>query len=80
VGPFTTQTSLTPIDSAYVPSEPNAQVLLYLAFTSPVDQDILGNPGVSFTVSPDLIVPGRTFWMADNYYGAAQYWFSALGP
>jgi hypothetical protein len=80
VGPFATQASTTPIDAAYVPAQANGKTLLYLAFTSPAYQDILGWPGVSITVPAALIVPGRTFWMADNYYGFASSWLAAQGP
>jgi hypothetical protein len=78
--PFTTQMSPTPFDLAFAP--PNGgTALMYWEFSPENGQDIQGYPGVAIRVPASVIVAGRTFYVAGDYYGSFGPWVpAAMGP
>lgn len=80
VYPFTTQISTTPFDLAFTPPT-GGTTLLYFEFCAQNEQDIQGYPGVAIRAPQSVVVPGRTFYVAANYYGSLGPWVpAAMGP
>lgn len=70
--------SLAPFNVPFVPPS-NGTTLFYFNFVSSVTQDAAGYPAVDMQIPSSLIVPGRTFHLAANYYGTVAGWTADAG-
>jgi hypothetical protein len=79
----TSDASLLPIGGAmFFPSNPTAEVLLYLSVSFSANEYANGLPGLTVTLPADITTAGRQFYVAANRSGgAALSWMPAVeGP
>lgn len=77
-GSYQAQMSLTPFDVVFAPTQPNGQVWLYVEFSVTQSNVIEQNVGEAITVPPNVILPGRKFYI-ESYY-ILPPWTPMQGP